>query len=127
MPIITHYRHKLNWIVLGISFFQWFLNLEKKEVSILGFSIGGYIAWKSALKGLEINNLYAISSTRIRKENKKPDCNIQLYYGENDLYKPADEWLNTMKISTKIFKNENHEAYKSKKNAEVIIEHILNL
>lgn len=86
--------------------------IETEPLDVLGFSIGGYIGWKAVNKGLKVNNLFAVSSTRIRLENKKPNCDIKLFYGENDSYKPSLEWFNMHKINYKIFNNESHDFYK---------------
>ena len=67
-------------------------NLLKKEtqpISILAFSIGGTIAWKACLMGLNINHLFAVSATRLRYETVKPNCNLVLQYGDLDENKPS--------------------------------------
>ena len=99
------------------------LNLLLKEndfVNILAFSIGGTIAWKAALTGLKVQNLFAVSSTRLRYENQKPDGVIELFYGENDAYKPDVYWFGSMEIEPKIYPNEEHEFYRKKQTAEEI-------
>jgi len=88
--------------------------LEPQKVNILAFSIGGTIAWKAGLKGLNINNLSAISSTRLRYETVKPDCNIELVYGEKDKFKPSVNWFETMGVNPEIIKNAKHEMYREK-------------
>lgn len=42
------------------------LEKEKEPVDILGFSIGGFIAWKAAWKGLRVRSLTAVSSNKIK-------------------------------------------------------------
>lgn len=74
------------------------LDYEKGEVAILGFSIGGTIAWKASLKGLNISQLVAVSSTRLRFETKIPECKIKLYFGEKDLNMPNSKWFSDLKI-----------------------------
>lgn len=90
------------------------LNLEKKEINVLAFSIGGTIAWKAALKGLAINHLFAISSTRLRFETKKPSCSIHLVLGENDPFIPAENWFHNLNLKSQIIKNGTHEIYRQK-------------
>ncbi|WP_010522779.1 hypothetical protein [Aquimarina agarivorans] len=85
--------------------------LEKEEVDVLAFSVGGTIAWKACLQGLKIKNLYAISATRLRHESKKPSCNTRLYYGSLDNYVPAFEWFKQHCMTPTIFKNKYHELY----------------
>lgn len=89
------------------------IEIEKNEISILAFSIGGTIAWKAGIAGLKINKLIALSSTRLRYEEKKPKCNIQLIYGDLDKNKPTQEWLSEMAINTEIIPNVNHDFYKT--------------
>ncbi len=88
------------------------LNLEKGNISVLAFSIGGTIAWKAGLKGLKIVNFTAISSTRLRFESTNPDCKIQLYFGENDEDKPVGMWAKNLSVDYEIVENEGHEMYK---------------
>lgn len=94
------------------------LALEKEEVSVLAFSIGGTIAWKAALEGLCVNKLIALSATRLRYENKKPNCNIQLIYGSNDSFRPTEKWFKNRCISPQILTNKTHDFYQSYLNFE---------
>ncbi|WP_117879352.1 alpha/beta hydrolase [Aureibaculum luteum] len=87
------------------------LELEKKRIDVLAFSIGGIIAWKAQLNGLKINTLYSISSTRLRYEKEKPKCNLSLYFGDKDNYKPTSEWFDRIELNPKIFKNKEHKLY----------------
>jgi len=89
------------------------LKLEKDKINILAFSIGGIIAWKAEKNGLKIRNLKAISSTRLRNEINKPYCNIKLYFGEKDEYKPRSEWFETLKIDYEIVENAEHKVYEN--------------
>jgi hypothetical protein len=101
------------------------LNLEKEKVIVLGFSIGGTIAWKASLKGLNIFQLIAVSSTRLRFETEAPNCNIKLYFGRKDLNLPNLEWFLDLKISNQFFENQDHKLYLEEKNAVVICNDIL--
>lgn len=85
--------------------------LEKDEVYVLGFSIGGTIAWKAALKSFKINFLFAVSSTRLRLENEAPRCNLQLYFGENDFNNPDSEWFLKLKVPAQFLSNQEHQLY----------------
>lgn len=89
------------------------LKSEPTEIDVLAFSIGGTIAWKAALRGLKIKNLYAISSTRLRYENQKPNCSIHLLFGENDLFKPEKSWFKNLNMESNILKDETHKLYKN--------------
>ncbi len=102
------------------------LQLEKEQINILGFSIGGYIAWKACLLGLNAKNLFAISSTRLRYEIYKPETNVQLFYGENDSFKPDQNWFKKIGLGENIVLNESHGLYKEKQFAQKICNLILN-
>ncbi len=98
--------------------------LEKNEIDILAFSIGGTIAWKFALNNLSIKNLTVVSATRLRFETKTPDCNITLIYGERDNYKPSKKWLKTHNNVT-IIQNASHELYLNADNAQQICSEVV--
>jgi len=87
------------------------LKLEKNRIDVLAFSIGGVIAWRAQLNGLKVTNFYAISSTRLRCEVVKPNCNINLYFGDKDNYKPTSDWFDKIEIKPKIFKGKEHQLY----------------
>lgn len=102
------------------------LKKEQKPVSILGFSVGGYIAWKAATKGLPVSYLCAVSSTRLRLEIRKPPISkMDLFFAENDIYKPDNAWFDFMQIEKNIFKNELHNCYREKPVATKICERII--
>jgi len=90
--------------------------IEPNEIDVLAFSIGGTIAWKAALKGLRINKIFAISTTRLRHELNKPSCEINLIYGELDPFKPTREWFEKMNLDCNIIKSFGHEVYRDNSN-----------
>jgi pimeloyl-ACP methyl ester carboxylesterase len=102
------------------------LETEKNQIDILAFSIGGTIAWKAALKGLDVRNLCAVSSTRLRFEEDIPNGVIKLYYGENDINKPSNIWFEKHSINFEIIKNKEHNFYTQKDFATSICNEILN-
>lgn len=104
---------------------QNFTEKEPGEISILAFSIGGIIAWKSMLAGISCTNFFAVSSTRLRKEIKKPTGFIQLFYGENDPYQPTEKWFNDVELDGIIFQNENHNFYQKKNVGKLISQKII--
>ncbi len=101
------------------------LNSEKENIAILGFSIGGTIAWKASLKGLKTTELVAVSSTRLRFETEMPNCKIKLYFGEKDLNSPKSQWFSEFGISNLIFENHDHLLYQEKENAFLICSNFL--
>ncbi len=90
------------------------LEKEKREITILAFSIGGTIAWKAGLKGLKISNFFAVSSTRLRYETAKPNCPIYLCFGDLDNYRPAAGWFKGLAVANfYTLNNETHHLYKN--------------
>lgn len=87
------------------------LNTEKSQIAILAFSIGGTIAWKASLEGLDVCRLFTVSSTRLRFENTIPNGIIKLYYGENDRNKPSENWFEKHSLDFEIIKNKEHNFY----------------
>lgn len=101
------------------------LKAEKNQIDILAFSIGGTIAWKAGLKGLNVRSLLAVSSTRLRYENETPTGRIKLCYGENDCNKPNYDWFQKHSISFEVIKKKEHNFYTDKNSAIVICNEIL--
>lgn len=87
---------------------------EKRAINILAFSIGGFIGWKASLLGLHTQSIFAVSTTRLRLEFEKPNCKIELFYGENDPNKPEDNWFEQLNIRKQIIPNEKHNFYQNK-------------
>ena len=102
------------------------LEYESQSINILAFSIGGTIAWKAALKGLKIENLFAISATRLRYETEKPTGKIELFFGENDGFLPDAEWFEKLNIKKYIVPNHKHEMYRKKEIAQEICSILIN-
>lgn len=91
---------------------------------IVGFSVGGTIAWKYALKNAN-PSLYLISATRLRNETTKPLSPISLYYGELEEHGPSSKWFQEFKLSPEIFEKESHECYKSQNSIERVCQRII--
>jgi len=101
------------------------LKVEKNEIDILAFSIGGIIAWKTALNDMNVERLFAVSSTRLRYEDVIPKGEIKLYFGENDSNKPSQDWFQKHSIDFEIIENKNHDFYTEKGCAIAICNEIL--
>ncbi|WP_221391702.1 hypothetical protein [Dyadobacter sp. NIV53] len=99
------------------------INYEVETVDVLAFSVGGTI-WKAGLNGLKIRNLYLVSATRIRYEVEKPDCNISLYYGEFENFKPSQFWFESMNLNYISIKDGGHNIYSNAGTALEICSHI---
>lgn len=98
---------------------------EKNPVNILAFSIGGVIAWNFGLKTDNIKSLLCISSTRLRKETRRPKGRITLYFGENDEYQPSPEWIEYMQVAFNVLPNKSHQVYREMKLAKDLSDKIL--
>lgn len=101
------------------------LKLEKEAFAIIGFSIGGYIGWKACLSGLKIDYLFAISSTRLRYETQKPQGEIQVFFGQEDKFKPSNQWFEQMNITHKLYASQGHELYQQREVAKSICQQML--
>lgn len=99
---------------------QALLELERESITVLGFSIGGTIAWQACHSGLRVQGLFAVSSTRLRLETKKPATHIELFYGEKDTHSPSSQWFGEMGLRENIFDQEGHEFYKRKEIAGIV-------
>ncbi len=97
------------------------LKIKQEDAVILGFSIGGTIGWKAALRGWNAKHLYLFSSTRIRLETEKPKCPTDLFFGANDKSKPADYWFENLDLKQTILPDIGHEFYKKPDIADFII------
>ncbi len=92
------------------------LKKEYKRSHYLAFGIGGSIAWKAALEGLPMKSLYAISSTRLRMEEQRPKKgDIKLLYGNNDEFKPSENWSREMGVEMESIKKFGHSLYTDEK------------
>lgn len=98
------------------------LRLEKRKITLLGFSIGGTLAWQAALKGLNTSALFAVSSTRLRLEIHKPEIPIFLSYGENDQNKPRSKWFDEMSLKPEINHGQGHNFYREAAYAKQLVE-----
>ncbi len=103
-------------------------HLLKKETTpshYLAFSTGGTIAWKANLLGLPMKSLYAVSATRIRKENELIKGPMTLLYGGNDTHKPSEEWAKELGVSMELIPNFGHELYTDEKIIQKVCKDLL--
>lgn len=101
-------------------------HLEKERVHILAFSVGGVIGWKYALRNPGVESFVSISSTRLRYETLKPATKIELYFGDNDIYKPNKDWFMRMNLSVNLLSDSGHEVYKNESFINQICSKILS-
>ncbi|MBU2947603.1 hypothetical protein [Zobellia uliginosa] len=102
------------------------LNKEKEPAHYLCFSIGGAIAWKAALGGLPMKSLYAVSSTRLRSEVKKPESEIHLLFGDEDVYRPKSSWYKEIGIEGELVQGFSHDMYSDEKIIKKVCLDLLN-
>lgn len=100
------------------------LRLEKEEIVLLGFSIGGTIAWQAVLKGLKASRLFAVSSTRLRLETHKLDIPVFLSFGEKDKNKPGLKWFEKMDLKPEMIPGKGHGFYRDAAYALQLVENI---
>ncbi|MCH2228809.1 MAG: hypothetical protein MK105_00595 [Crocinitomicaceae bacterium] len=81
--------------------------------AIVGFSVGGTIGWKAIQSGANIDSLFAISATRLRKETNALTKETKLFYGQKEEFGPDTNWFEKLKIDHEIIQNEGHQVYKS--------------
>lgn len=97
------------------------LNDSKNTAShILAFSVGGTIAWKACLQGLDAASLTCVSATRLRHETKAPNLGVQLYFAKEDAFQPNNEWYRQLSIPSPIELLGEHDIYRSTEAAEII-------
>ena len=88
---------------------------ETEPAHYLAFSTGGTIVWKSALKGLPVESLTLLSSTRIRMEESTPDVPMNLVFGECDQHKPDLKWAMKHNVDLKVVPGFGHHLYTDEK------------
>lgn len=100
---------------------------EQHDVWLLGFSVGGTIAWKFALESTQCSAVFAVSATRLRDETKAPTSQKVLYFGELEEFGPKQEWFDRMNIQPIVLPNQSHECYKNHKVTTLICDKIIAL
>lgn len=91
------------------------LKKEKESAHYLGFSMGGTIAWKAGLIGLPMKSIYTVSSTRIRAEESKPECDATALFGDTDMYRPKLDWHNAVGVKPELINGFGHTMYTDEK------------
>ena len=112
LPIFVEDALHYEYVRWGIDIAVKNLSKETQEyAAIIGVSMGGTIGWKALLRGRKTRHFIGISATRLRYETKKPDCNIKLYYGADDEFKPDDAWKERLGIQMTVFEGKGHHVY----------------
>ena len=95
--------------------------LLNEPTSIVAFSVGGVIAWKAALNVRTVNHLVCISSTRLRLEDGRPNCTVDLIFGENDEHRPDHNWFSRLGIDPIEISNAGHDFYRTTSDISFLI------
>lgn len=101
------------------------IELEKNPINILAFSIGGAIAWKFGIESDKIDSLICVSSTRLRYETIRPKGEVNLFFGNHDLFKPQKKWFDSMMLNYEILFHKKHEFYMDSEFAEQLSKRII--
>lgn len=88
---------------------------EREESHYLTFCAGGTIAWNAALHALPIKSLTAVSPLNLHLQTEKPDCKINLLYGEYQEDKPTTKWASEMDVNMEIVPKFGRELYSDDK------------
>jgi len=94
---------------------------------ILGFSFGGYLAYKALSIEISATYLIAVSSTRIRKETSAPACETHIIFGGLDLYTPSSTWFDQVNIKPTIMENNSHTLYQSDSMIDKICQDLIDV
>lgn len=98
--------------------------LELEPIDVLAFSVGGVIAWKYGIASNAVRSLTCVSSTRLRKETKKPQGRIDLFFGADDTYRPSREWCEHMGLDYTIVSDRGHLVYRDAQFAQSLCQRL---
>lgn len=101
------------------------LNREINDAHILGFSVGGTIGWKFALKTKNVLSITLISATRLRYETRVPQSENVIYFGELEEFGPQSEWFEAMEITPKWIARGGHDCYKDLNVIKQVCKHLI--
>lgn len=114
------------WVSFGIDkAIQCLIQQETEPAIYLGCSVGGLVAWKAALQGLPVVKLLAFSSTRLRFETLRPSCPFKLYFGNEDVYRPNEEWIHKMGHDHCHIISGDHEFYLDEIQVKIILDKLI--
>ena len=91
--------------------------------AVLGFSIGGLIAWKAALHGAAFKKIIAVSSTRLRYETDKPSIAVELFFGDQDPHRPNKQWFEQVNVIPELLVGD-HAMYRKPEYVKTLIKGI---
>ncbi len=109
-PDELHYAYTNGGIERAVNNLR---SAEPTEIWLLGFSVGGTIAWKFALEATNAISITTVSATRLRNETKVPTALNTIYFGELEEFGPKNDWFTRMNIQPIVIPNQGHECYKN--------------
>lgn len=78
----------------------------------IGFSAGGTLLWNAVKRGLRLQALICVSSTRLRFETAPLAMPTMTLWGELDPHRPAASWNAAVPSFSKIYPDQPHDFYK---------------
>ena len=79
----------------------------------VGFSAGGSALWQAIARGLRLRALVCVSSTRLRCEVAPLAIPTFVLWGEDDPYRPDQEWNRYVPLESKSYAGQHHDFYRS--------------
>ncbi|OAP49416.1 hypothetical protein [Sinorhizobium americanum] len=78
----------------------------------LGYSAGGTALWRGVLRGLVVDRLICLSSTRLRdvRASMMPKPSL-VVFGKNDPNRPPDQWARGSAVQSYIVPDAGHDFY----------------
>jgi len=89
------------------------VEMEPENAHILAFSVGGTIAWKAGMTGMQIGHFHAALSTRLRLQTEKPAFPTRLFHGSDDPFQPKASWFEQMEVGSPLLVSGAHGFYPS--------------
>lgn len=77
----------------------------------IGFSAGGTLLWNAVKRGLRLQALICVCSTRLRLETAPLAIPTMTLWGELDPHRPAESWNAAVPGLSKIYPGQPHDFY----------------
>jgi len=84
----------------------------------IGFSAGGTVLWNGVKRGLPLQGLICISSTRLRLESAPLAIPTMTLWGELDPHRPSESWNTAVPGFSMIYPGQPHDFYKGQLGSE---------
>lgn len=87
------------------------LALGGADVVGLGFSAGGTALWRAVARGMPLQTLVCVSSTRLRLETSRLPIPVHTFWGGADPNAPDEIWRGTVPTSSRVYQDRDHGFY----------------